>query len=242
KEKERLEGELEAARAIQLRLLPETMPQLPGFQIAAASKPAKQVGGDYYDFLLLPNGQMGLAVGDVSGKGMPAALLMANLQASLRTLIEVDLPPSELIRRLNRVLHASSAPEMFATFFYGQLDRASAELTYVNAGHNPPLICGNGRLEPLSEGGLILGILPDGIYQQGFCTLHSRELLVLYSDGITEAMNSTGEEFGEQRLIRLLENHCQQDADSVLRATLQSVEEFCSIPQDDVTLMIIKRL
>lgn len=242
KEKERLEGELEAARSIQMKLLPQQIPKLRGYEIAAASLSAKQVGGDYYDFLPLTGQRLGFAVGDVSGKGMPAALLMANLQASLHTLIESQRNPSELVCGLNRVLHANTDPQMFATFFFGVLDAESGKLRYVNAGHNSPIICGDGRLERLSAGGLPLGILPETDYAEGRINLNPGELIVLYSDGITEAMNAQEQEFSEERLIRLLQNNCRQPVELILQAVLTEVESFAGAPQDDVTMVLIKRI
>lgn len=242
KEKERMEAELEAAKAIQMKLLPENVPKLPGFDVSATSLPAKQVGGDYYDFLALPDNQAGFAVGDVSGKGMPAALLMANLQASLRTLAGQDLTPEELVKRLNKVLHGNTAPQMFATFFFASLDTGKGKLSYVNAGHNYPILCGNGRLEYLSRGGLLLGVEPDEEYEGGEVTLDSGELVALYSDGITEATDGSGQEFGEARLVQLLKDCGSDKADTILVNIMREVEAFCGLPQDDITLMIIKRL
>jgi len=241
KEKERLEGELETAKAIQLRLLPIESPQLEGFDIAARSLPAKQVGGDYYDFLKLPSNQLGIAVGDVSGKGMPAALLMANLQASLRTLIQTELAPERLVERLNEVLHQNTAPQMFATFFYASI-KTNGRLHYVNAGHNYPILCGNGRYEQLKEGGMLLGVMPGSKYKAGKLAMQSGELIALYSDGITEAMDEKGVEFGEKRLEDLLQNNCKGSAKEILGSVIDEVQKFCGTPQDDVTLMIVKRI
>ncbi|MBU1881842.1 MAG: SpoIIE family protein phosphatase [bacterium] len=241
KEKERLEGELEAAKAIQLRLLPRDIPHLEGFDIAAKSLPAKQVGGDYYDFLPLPHNHLGIAVGDVSGKGMPAALLMANLQACLRTLIQSEMPPEQLVERLNNVLHQNTSPQMFATFFYAAIN-AAGNIKYVNAGHNYPILCGNGRFTELKDGGMLLGVVPGGKYKAGQVELHSGEIIALYSDGITEALNGSDEEFGEKRLEDLLQGSCQSNAMTILEGVIQEVQKFCGTPQDDVTLMIVKRV
>jgi serine phosphatase RsbU (regulator of sigma subunit) len=242
KEKERLEGELEAARSIQMKLLPQELPHIAGYDIAAASLSAKQVGGDYYDFLRLDSNWVSFLVGDVSGKGMPAALLMANLQASLHTLSELHRKPRELLSRLNRVLHANTAPEMFATFFFALLDADNGRLRYINAGHNNPIVCGDGRVEQLSVGGLPLGILPDVEYEEGRVEIRRGELLALYSDGIVEAMNAQDQEFGEERLIRILQGHCEQSAQEILQTVVRDVESFAGTPQDDVTLVVIKRL
>ncbi len=242
KEKERLEGELEAAKAIQMKLLPEKVPCIAGFDIAATSLPAKQVGGDYYDFIELPENKLGFAVGDVSGKGMPAALLMANLQASLRTLAQSNLPLEVLVGRLNTALHDNTSPEMFATFFFASLNSDQNRLSYVNAGHNFPILCGNGRLEQLSEGGLLLGVVPECRYASGCVTLEPGEIIVLYSDGITEATNGDDEEYGEERFIRLLQNQCNLSADDILNVVMEEVKSYCGAPQDDMTLLVIKRI
>jgi serine phosphatase RsbU (regulator of sigma subunit) len=241
KEKERLEGELEAARSIQMKLLPQELPHIAGYDIAAASLSAKQVGGDYYDFLRLDSNRLSFLVGDVSGKGMPAALLMANLQASLHTLSELHRSPRELISRLNRVLHANTAPEMFATFFFGLLDLETNRLRYVNAGHNAPILCGNGRLEQLCVGGLPLGIFPTADFEEGQIEMQRGESLALYSDGIVEAMDSEEREFGEERLIQLLRGGGELTADEILQSVIREVEAYCGSPQDDVTLVIIKK-
>lgn len=242
KEKERLEGELEAARAIQMKLLPQDPPTIPGYRIAATSLPAKQVGGDYYDFLPGKAGRLELVVGDVSGKGMPAALLMANLQASLHTLAESGLEVQDLISRLNRVLYANTDPQIFATFFFGVLDPAIGKLVYVNAGHNPPVVCGNGRLEQLSAGGLPLGVMQDSPYMPGQITLKPGELVALYSDGIVEAADDHDREFGEARFIELLRKHSGEDPETILSVVLAEVAAFCGTPQDDVTLVVVKRI
>ncbi len=241
KDKERLEGELEAARAIQLKLLPQALPIIPGYSLAATSMPAKQVGGDYYDFLSEQAGKVDMVVGDVSGKGMPAALLMANLQASLHTLSESGLAVEDLIARLNRVLYANTDPEIFATFFFGRLD-PGGEFIYVNAGHNPPILCGNGRMEQLTEGGLPLGIVQDSLYLSGRIELNPGEIVAMYSDGIVEAANQEDQEFGEKRFIELLREHCHRDPQAIQQAVLKAVGEFCGTPQDDVTLLVLKRL
>jgi len=241
KEKERLEGELEAARAIQMKLLPQQAPQLDGYEIAAASLPAKQVGGDYYDFLPLDGARLGLAVGDVSGKGMPAALLMANLQASLHALTDARLESCEMLARLNRVLYSHTAPQMFATFFFAVLQAGDGQLRFVNAGHNYPIICGNGRVVRLSEGGLPLGIFPESRYDEGCVDLQPGEIIALYSDGIVEAVDGQDREFGEERLVKILQDYCGRGAQSTLEAVLREVQAFAGAPQDDVTLMLVKR-
>jgi sigma-B regulation protein RsbU (phosphoserine phosphatase) len=166
---------------------------------------------------------------------------MANLQASLRTLAQADLPPDLLVERLNVVLHDNTSPQMFATFFYGALDAADNSVHYVNAGHNFPLVCGNDRMKKLTEGGLLLGVDPEGKYHSGRIEMEKGEILALYSDGITEATNGNEEEFGEERLAQLLLGNCGQDAGTILHAVIEEVEDYCGTPQDDITLMVIKR-
>jgi len=187
--RERLERELATARAIQERLLPHAAPLLAGFEVSGTSLPSRQVGGDYFDFLELPDGRLGLAIGDVSGKGMPAALLMSNLQASLQGQVIHPSSVSEIVGRVNDLLVRSTDPHMFTTFFYGVLDRATAAFTSTNAGHNPPLLCrAGGSLEKLTVGGLLLGMLPDQEYAQQEVNLEPGDVIVLYTDGITEAV------------------------------------------------------
>jgi serine phosphatase RsbU (regulator of sigma subunit) len=191
--RERLEREMATARAIQERLLPHEAPLLAGFEMSGTSLPSRQVGGDYFDFLKLPDGRLGLAIGDVSGKGMPAALLMSNLQASLQGQVIHPSSVSEIVGRVNDLLVRSTDPHMFTTFFYGVLDRDVATFTSTNAGHNPPLLCrAGGTLERLTVGGLLLGMLPDQEYAQQVVQLDPGDVIVLYTDGITEAVGPLG--------------------------------------------------
>ena len=160
----------------------------------------------------------------------------------MRTLANQDLAPEELVRRLNNVLHGNTAPQMFATFFFASMDVENGRLNYVNAGHNYPILCGNGRLEYLSKGGLVLGVRPDEIYVGGEVHLASGEIVALYSDGITEATDKNNLEFGEERLLSLLQYCHQESADGILMNVLRDVENFCGTPQDDLTLLVIKRV
>ncbi len=187
-ERERLQRELETAREIQQRLLPSAVPQLPGFSIAGISEPSRQVGGDYYDFLRLPNSNLGIAVGDVSGKGIPAALLMSNLQASLKGQILHGGSVSRTVALVNQLLVSSTDTNMFATFFYGELDPRAGTFTSSNAGHDPPILCrADGSIERLSTGGLILGIMDETKYEESTLRMNEGDVLVVYTDGITEA-------------------------------------------------------
>ncbi len=186
--RERLERELRTAREIQERLLPHAMPDLPGWEITGVSVPSLQVGGDYFDFLALPDGRLGLAIADVSGKGIPAALLMANLQALLQGQVIHLAEVAAVVAHMNDLLTRSTDIGRFATFFYGALDSATGNFTSTNAGHNPPLLLrADGRLEELKDGGLLIGMLEGQAYRQQTVTIDPGDLLVLFSDGITEA-------------------------------------------------------
>lgn len=187
--RERLERELETAREIQKRLLPAEIPAIPGFGITGTSIPSRQVGGDYFDFLTQEDGRLGIAIGDVSGKGIPAALLMSNLQASLQGQVIHPSSVGEIVARVNNLLAASTDPHMFATFFYGVLDPSQATLTATNAGHDPPILRrADGSVETLDAGGLVLGMLPGQTYHQATVTLEPGDFIVFYTDGITEAV------------------------------------------------------
>jgi serine phosphatase RsbU (regulator of sigma subunit) len=247
--RERLESELETARKIQQRLLPHIMPEVPGFEIAGTSLPSQQVGGDYFDFLDMGEGQLGIAIADVSGKGIPAALLMANLQASLHAQVIRPAEVGEITSRINDLLVDSTDANMFATFFYGILDRSVSAFTSTNAGHNPPMLLRkDGRIERLETGGLLLGFMADQEYQQKAVTLEPGDVLVLFTDGITEAVDSTLETmadnlFGEDRLIDVIKEYRAATAREVQSAILEALSEFTgSSPQsDDITLVVIKR-
>lgn len=244
-----LESELETARKIQERLLPREMPQLSGFQIAGTSLPSMQVGGDYFDFLDLGKGQLGIAIGDVSGKGIPAALLMANLQASLHAQALETGKIAEVVSRINNLLVRSTESNMFATFFYGVLDRNTSTFTSTNAGHNPPILLRtNGEIERLETGDLVLGFLPDQTYSQQTTSLQLGDVLVLYTDGITEARNPEPKKnedklFGDERLIEVIKANASLSAREIQAAILQAVSIHTKdTPQgDDITLVVIKR-
>ncbi|UCE40827.1 MAG: SpoIIE family protein phosphatase [Candidatus Aminicenantes bacterium] len=245
-----LESELETARKIQEKLLPHEMPQLPGFEIAGTSIPSKQVGGDYFDFLDLGKGRLGIAIADVSGKGIPAALLMANLQASLHAQTMETVKVAEVANRINNLLVKSTDANMFVTFFYGLLDRNQSTFTSTNAGHNPPLLLrADQSTEHLAEGGLVLGFLPDQNYAQQTTILFPGDILVLYTDGITEAREPEEKKavedklFGEVRLVHVVKESASLSAREIQSAILQTVSAHTkNTPQgDDITLVVIKR-
>jgi len=247
--RERLERELETARQIQEKLLPHEMPQMPGFEIAGISLPSQQVGGDYFDFLDMGTGQLGIAIADVSGKGIPAALLMANLQASLHAQVIKKGTVAEVASRMNSLLVKSTDTHMFATFFYGILDQVKSTFTSTNAGHNPPLLFRtDGKIKRLEAGGLILGFLPEQKYAQQTVKIKQGEIVVLFTDGITEAAGSSSEKisenlFGEERLIEVVRASLAKSAAEIQAAILNAISSHtANAPQyDDITIVIIKR-
>ena len=247
--RERLELEIKTARKIQQKLLPHTMPDIPGFEIVGTSLPSQQVGGDYFDFLDMGEGQLGIAIGDVSGKGIPAALLMANLQASLHAQVIKPGEVAEVTSRINNLLTHSTDANMFATFFYGILDRAKSSFTSTNAGHNPPILMRNdGGIDRLQAGGLIIGFLTDQHYNQETVTLEPGDVLILFTDGITEAVDPARERvadhlFGEDRLLEVIKKKKSGSAREIQSAILKAIGDYTgNSPQfDDITLVVIKR-
>lgn len=247
--REQLERELRIAREIQERLLPHAMPQIPGFEISGTSLPSQQVGGDYFDFLDMESGHLGIAIADVSGKGIPAALLMANLQASLHGQAAETGDISKVVSRMNNLLARFTDSHMFATFFYGLLDRGRRALTYVNAGHNPPFhFHADGSYERLGPGGLLIGFLPDQSYEQKTFDILPGEVLVFFTDGITEAVRAGprtdgDKHFGEDRLIQVIRRNLSRRASGIQEAVLEAVAAHTAgAPQsDDITLVVIKR-
>lgn len=247
---ERLTRELETARAIQERLLPRQEPQLTGFEVTGASIPSREIGGDYFDFLLQDDGRIGVAIGDVSGKGMPAALLMSNLQASLQGQVIHPSTVAEVVTRVNELLVKSTDPHMFATFFYGLLDTVSGTFTSTNAGHNPPLVLRNsGDVQLLKTGGLLIGMIGGVTYKQETITLEPGEIVVLYTDGITEAVGPSAEEddpeamFGEEALVAVIRRNSHLPAVGIKEAILDAVAQHTQgvVQSDDITLVVIRR-
>ena len=233
--------EMKEARYTQQRLLPDEMPRLNGCDIQAFWKPAGEVGGDYFDAIRLSDTAAAICIADVAGKGLPAALLMANVQASVRGLAHQISSPEQMCRELNRVAIENTRSGKFTTLFYGVLDSASGTLHYTNAGHVPPvLIRQDGSIARLSEGGTVLGIFPDAPYAQGRTAFEPGDRLVLMTDGITEATNLQREEFGEDRLIQLLRENKDLPAVDLQAVLLEAVASFAGQPlQDDATLMIV---
>jgi sigma-B regulation protein RsbU (phosphoserine phosphatase) len=191
----------------------------------------------------LGDGKLAITIGDVSGKGTPAAILMANMQAAVRALSESNVPPAELMTRVNRLVHGYTEDGVFITFFYSILDTLTGEVVYVNAGHNPPCVLrANGSREYLDRGGLVVGIIPGSEYETGRTTLRAGDDLVLYTDGITEAANSEDEMFGEERLEELLMRHRHSSAREIEEQVYTSIKEFAAgaAQADDLTMVIVK--
>lgn len=237
--KEKQEGEY--ALDIQRGLLPKEIPQIPGFTIAGAWQPARTVGGDYYDVFKLSDTKLALTVADVSGKGIPAALLMANLQATVKAYATMESSPRDLVGKVNRAVANSITTGKFITLFYAVLDSSARRLTYTNAGHSPPLIT---RLDQsclkLETGGAVLGVFPEWSYDEAAIDLRPGDRLVIYTDGITEAADSSGEELGEQRLMAIVSKDTSVSATDLRDAIMQSVTEFCREDfTDDATLLTV---
>jgi len=241
-EKERQDRELQIAREIQRSLLPRVTPSVPGFDLAAESRSCYEVGGDYFDFLPLGDGRVGLVIADVSGKGTPASLLMASVHASLQALAG-SARPAELMARLNRFLCHNTQANKYVTLFYGELSPRDGRLVYVNAGHVPPyLVSRDGARARLTEGGTVLGLLEDAAFPEGEVRMHPGDVLAVVTDGATEARSPGDEEFGDERLFAVLEAAAGRGAADTLRALEAAVAAFtgeagCS---DDLTALIVK--
>jgi len=233
--------ESEYALDIQRGLLPRELPQLIGFSIAGAWQPSKTVGGDYYDAFKLSETKLALVIADVSGKGIPAALLMSNVQATAKAFATLGSSPQDLCSKVNRAICSSITPGKFITFFYAVLDSNGRRLSYTNAGHNPPIIVSQDQgCKKLETGGTVLGLFAEGAYDQASIDLLPGDRLVMFTDGITEATDSNGEEFGEQRLIELVRKYTAASASELRDAIMQDVTQFCQGDfADDATLLTV---
>jgi sigma-B regulation protein RsbU (phosphoserine phosphatase) len=235
------EQEVAEARLIQQGLLPKSLPQQAGYEIAGAWRPAQSVGGDYYDVLAFDENTMGLCIADVSGKGLPAALLMSNLQAAVRGLASPALSPEGLCARLNSLVCHNTGSDRFITFFYAQLDGPARRLRYTNAGHNAPvLLHRDGSHERLEAGGGVLGVFPNQKFAAGAAQLAPGDRVILFTDGVTEACDAVGEEFGEARLLQLLQEQRMAAARALQEKILASAGEFSlGHWHDDATLLVL---
>jgi sigma-B regulation protein RsbU (phosphoserine phosphatase) len=252
--RQKLNREIEIAREVQERLFPQHLPEISGLDYFGRCRTALGVGGDYYDFLALPDGKLGVALGDVSGKGIAAALTMASLQASLRAdALRAGNDLAGLITRVNAMLYDASTEDRYATLFYAQYDPATHRLSYVNAGHCPPILLRsaakngpeNGTVERLDQaGGTVVGLLPECAYEQAEACLSPGDLLVIYTDGFNEAMNPNLEEWGEKRLFDAVCSCNGLPAKDSITKIMQAADAFASgAPQsDDMTLVILRAL
>jgi phosphoserine phosphatase RsbU/P len=233
--------EMREAGDIQKRLLPRHITQIPGLDISADWKPARVLGGDYFDILRFADGSVGLCIADVEGKGVPAALVMSNLQSAVKAFATPAMEPQELCRRLNTIFCEDVQTERFISLCYARLEPANRRLTFTNAGHCPPLLMrANGQTEKLERGGAVLGRLPGWKYEQGEVTLGANDVLVLFTDGVTEAENSEQQEFGEERLTACVRSCGEMTAAGLQRELLAQVAKHCGNRfHDDATLMIV---
>jgi sigma-B regulation protein RsbU (phosphoserine phosphatase) len=240
--KRRLESELAMARHVMENLLPRKTPQIAGLDIAVLNQPWSEIGGDYYDFIRIDSERWGIAIGDVAGKGASAALLVSALRASLHSLARNELALRSIFRKAHRFFQESFAEGEFVTLFYAEMDVTAGRLIYINAGHLPPsLIHQNGAMEFLENGGLPLGLLETDRYGEGVANFGQGDTLVLYTDGISEALNADDEPYGCERLIAAISRSISESAASISKSVMEDVEHF-SGPQisDDRTLVVLK--
>jgi len=240
----RMEEELRLASEIQLGLLPDTAPRVPGYDIAGASVPAEMVGGDYFDFIRIDESRVAICVGDVSGKGLSASLLMANLQATIRAQALVQLHPQACLENANVLLSRSTDPHKFATCFYAVLDADAHRLLHSNAGHEPPLlVSADGETDTLSAGGLVLGFVEPLEYEEASVDMNPGDVLVVYSDGITDATDADDVPFGERRLRELVTGGRSDSAAGLIESIFEAVRQHEGEPGqfDDMTLVVVKR-
>jgi phosphoserine phosphatase RsbU/P len=256
KERQRLRAELEIAREVQSQLHPKPISGLGSLRLDSVCEAARMVSGDYYDYQKIGDTQLALAIGDVAGKGISAALLMATLQSSMRSQLrqwteaikaghEDSISASRLIANLNQQVYASTSPEKFATFFFSLYDETTSTLTYVNAGHLPPILIRDGYSTTLDTNGMVVGAFPFARYTESRLDLRSGDMLVLYTDGITEPENEYGEDFGEKRLRELLVAHADRNGAEVTAAVVDAVRRWSAFPEelpDDMTILVLRKL
>ncbi len=243
-ERERMERELELATEIQQRLQPSAPPQIEGYELQGISFACYEIGGDYYDFIPKPDDRMLIALGDVSGKGTAAALLMSSLHAAIHAQTVAKSTLSETVTAVNQYLAYNTPANRFITFFMAELDPETGELTYINAGHNPPIVARkDGQVEELESGGFPLGIMPTADFELGETKLSPGEGIVVFSDGVSEAENAEGEEFGMERLVKVVKSNLQRSASGIRDKIESSLSSFTKTApaNDDITLVIVKR-
>lgn len=250
KENERLNAELEIAREVQRQLYPKSVPASDRITLTAHYQPARMVSGDYFDFHRLSPHQIGFSMGDVAGKGISAALLMATVQSSFRSQIQArdwdslaaSATTDALVAELNKQLYATTAPEKFSTFFFAIFDESTGMLRYTNAGHLPPILIRNGEASVLEVDGMVVGAFPFATFGQSTIQLEPTDLLLLYTDGISEPQNDYGEMFGEERLIEVVKRHAHLDDAGIIQAVMNAVIQWTGSPelQDDMTMLIAR--
>ncbi len=244
-EKQRMEQELQVAKTIQQKLLPREIITINGYDSWGLNNSSKEVGGDYFDLIPVSDNRYALAIGDVSGKSIPAALLMANLQAGLRTVITENPDLARVVGKLNNLIYQNTDIDKYITFFIGVIDCTTHHFTYVNAGHNPPFMVNSaGHFQELDQGGIILGMIPDYKYITGTTQFQPGDILICYTDGVSEALNREDEEYGEDRLKKLVKNKRNLDSRKLAENIVKSIYQFSAgVPQyDDITLLITRRL
>jgi phosphoserine phosphatase RsbU/P len=241
----KVQEELRLAREIQIGLLPTDIPAIPNYDIAGKSLPATEVGGDYFDVIPVDDDTAALCLGDASGHGLPAAMLMANLQAIIKSQTYLKCSPEECLRRANAILHQNTQSGQFATFFFGLLNFRTHEFTYANAGHSYPILLKpDGTSTEMSQSGVVLSFVPDITYDASTIQFDPADILIIFSDGLAEAENPGEEQYGETRMIDILKEHGDKDALTIQDKMLASIQEFSqNMPQeDDMTLIVVKRL
>jgi sigma-B regulation protein RsbU (phosphoserine phosphatase) len=242
-EKQRLEEELAVAKQIQRELLPRNLPSLNNFDFAAFIEPSRQVGGDYYDFIPIGNGKTGIVIADASGKGVPAALFTARMQVMIQSEARFGKKMNDMMSSINNYLTRSTSSDHYATCFYGEIDDHRKNFIYCNAGHNYPiLVRKNGSIESLKKGGLLLGAFPEAKYEMGEITFNPGDMLVLYTDGLSEAMDNNEVEYGEERLTENIVKLRTQPAEIICSMIVKSVKQYASGINDfdDMTIVVIR--
>lgn len=245
-EKISMERELQMAHQVQVGLLPRETPKIPGWSFAVKWLPAHKVSGDFYDFILRKDGSVDLVIADVVDKGMPAALLMAYTRTALRASMNGGSSPEDGVNRTNQLMCQESSQGLFVTLFLARLDTRTGETLYVNAGHNPPLYYSyeQDQITDLTKTGMALGIEKQAIYEHRALTFDTNDFILFYTDGVTEATNANGQDFGTERLQQVISDHRYATAEDIVTALERAVDEFTApaLPSDDITIMVVKRL
>ncbi len=238
------ENELNIASTIQNKLMPQNIPNIEGYDIHALYSPSREVGGDYYDFYIANDGNIYFLISDVSGKGLPSSLTVASMKAYITAQIEENKPIIKIIKNLNNFLNETLISDKFVTMFIGKLDPIGSSISYINAGHNPPIILKNGNeMVELTEGGTILGMFKDLSFDTGSIQFSEDDILALYTDGITEAFNSSKEMFSKDRLKHFIKTEYNKSLKDIAESIFNEVKLFCgeNTPQDDITLLFIRK-